>query len=121
MKVRPDPVSGLPQAEPDAAWTVEQGLLWLAEHRALLRVLRTDDGEAQILVTVRPQSHPGDVLAVRRACPGDAPLLAIAAALEEAACALLADEARRTLRLVTDGAAGPMTDTPPPASAGGPA
>lgn len=112
MSVEPDPVNGLPVAEADDAWSVERGILWLAEHRALMRVLRTDEGAQQVFVSVRPRSHPDDVLVVRRPCPQDAPLLVIAAAIEEAAAALLADEARTTLRLVAGGVGGRVPSLP---------
>ena len=48
--------------EPDVGspWTANEALAWLAEHRALVRVLDTDAGERRVLVTVRPPARPDD-------------------------------------------------------------
>lgn len=81
-------------------WSTEDCLTWIAKNRALLRVLTTQDCGNEVLVSVRPPTHPEDVLMVQCPCPDDAPLAAVAAALEELACRLSADENRQHLRLV---------------------
>ena len=116
--MNPVPDGGHSGSGHDAPWTIERALTWLAQSRALTRVRTTEYGEAEVFVSVRPSTHPDDVLVVRRPCSQDAPLLDIAAAIEQAACALLADGARRTLRVVTDEAERRVTDQPPSERAG---
>ncbi len=44
------------EADAGSPWTAGEALAWLAEHRALVRVTRTESGERQVPVTVRPPS-----------------------------------------------------------------
>jgi hypothetical protein len=92
---------GLPAVGARGCWSPARALTWLAEHRALVRVLTTPEGNAEVLVSVRPPSDPEQVLMVRRPLWEAGPLPAIVAALEEASIALESHESRPRLRLVT--------------------